>query len=110
MTRLASWAVVLFTPDTEHDFTPVGASVLPGLIQTRAELTAVMAALILVDRLGKPFRLWIDNDFVVNESRQAFETPEIFFSKISHKTANHDLLLTLHLWAHRTKFLCKGIL
>ena len=42
--------------------------------------------------------------------RQAFETPDFFFSKISHKTANHDLLLTLHLWAHRTKLLCKGIL
>ena len=112
MTRLASWAIVLYTPDNQHDFTPVGASVLPGLIQTitRAELTAVIAALILADRLRKPFRLWIDNDFVVNELRQAFETPDFFFSKISHKTANHDLLLTLHLWAHRTKLLCKGIL
>ena len=111
LSRLASWACVLHTPDMSQEFTTVGASVLPGLIQTitRAELTATIAALQLAERTQRPFRLWIDNDFVVSTLREAFETPEIFISKISHKNANHDLLETLNIWIHRTRYLCRGI-
>ena len=61
-TRISAWAVV--AADLHHDtFTPIGADLLAGFVQTavRAEATAAAAALKAGLDGHKPFCIWTDN-------------------------------------------------
>eukprot|EP00435_Cladocopium_sp_Y103_P056616 s730_g19.t1 len=95
LTRLASWGVVKACPGGLSDFQPVASGLLPGRFQsvTRAELYAAIVAVNFAIAESLPFRLWIDNQFVVRRIR--------FFAKCASYTANvtkpnHDLLQMLY--------------
>ena len=62
-TRVATWAVVRWTGNL---FWPVSCGVVPGLKQTsqRGEIVAAISAVKYCVHVGKPCRLWFDNENV----------------------------------------------
>lgn len=92
LVRLASWGVVVGTPDLEQEFTPINAGLVSGLVQTisRAELTAILAALKFALAKGKPFRIWSDSGYAIKQIHKITITRR--FAPVPNKIPNHDLL------------------
>eukprot|EP00435_Cladocopium_sp_Y103_P051104 s1149_g15.t1 len=69
--RLCGWGVVLASPHDMWQFLPVASGILTGSHQTvvRAELMAVIAAVLAVRKYDHPFCLWSDNQRVVQNIR-----------------------------------------
>eukprot|EP00438_Fugacium_kawagutii_P030608 Skav228345 [mRNA] locus=scaffold1898:184153:189039:+ [translate_table: standard] len=94
--RLGAWGVAVATPSSAHDeFQPIASGILPGFVQTvtRAELTAAIAACKFAIAMHRSFRLWVDNQFVVDQIRAM--TASDGWS-VKHSTRNSDLLRRLH--------------
>eukprot|EP00438_Fugacium_kawagutii_P027016 Skav232514 [mRNA] locus=scaffold1096:710531:712861:+ [translate_table: standard] len=72
--RLVAWAVVCSDSSAfpVQRAQPVAQGGVPGQWQTvlRAEATALLAAISFASRLGKPCRIWCDNDLVVKRCRK----------------------------------------
>ena len=66
--RLASWAVILASADTQQSPFNLASGPLPGMIQSsfRAEICAVLAALSFAVRYAVPTRVWCDCEGVVS--------------------------------------------
>lgn len=108
LTRIASWGLVVADMIGPHDFFPVQSGLLPGRFQsvTRAELYAAIQAVKIAVQLQLPFRLWIDNQYVVRKVR--------FFAACRKYEANvnkpnHDLLQSLHEAMQKGLHLYKGV-
>jgi ribonuclease HI len=109
LTRLATWGVVVATPHITSDFSPIDSGLLPGRYQsvTRAELYAAIQALLFARRQQQPFRIWVDNQFVVRRLRSFLTNVSI---EINVNKPNHDLLQQLLEVVQHTKHLCQGVI
>ena len=94
LSRLASWRLVAATLQGDSDFRPIAAGLLPGRSQTitRAELLAAVVAIRFAITQNRPYRLWVDNQFVVKRIRAFMSHP---MSKVHVNKPNHDLLQQL---------------
>lgn len=64
--KLAAWGVILGDPVTQH-FHPLSAGLVPGWTQTslRGEMWAAISGMKFAMLVGRPIRIWCDNDLVV---------------------------------------------
>ena len=90
-TRWCAWGVCCVLPGEWWTFHPVASGVLQGRSQSivRAELTAVLEALINAWYVQCQFTLWIDNQGVVNNVLYMVQHPDHHWTG---RTKNHDLL------------------
>ena len=89
--RFASWAVILASPDSLHDYhgsEVLARGPLPGLLQSavRAEIYAVLCALQMVAEHKGAVTLWTDCDAVVKKFRRLLAGHEV-----SPNSAHGDL-------------------
>lgn len=106
--RLASWGVTLACPQSVLDFQPIANGMVTGQLHTitRAELTAVLAAIKFAVRCQHRFRLWVDNAYVVKIVKKCLGSlGEISFP--NHRP-NHDLLNQMNLLENHRN-LCIGV-
>ena len=109
LTRLCAWGVAVATPnDPNFDFHPVSNGILQGFLQTisRAELTAFFSASSYAVNQGKPFRIWTDSQYVIN---QVNKLRVKLSEKISRKKPNHDLLDKIRVCLHEAGKLFLGL-
>ena len=94
ITRLATWGVVV-SGDPFMEFWPLSSGVVPGLIQTitRAELMAIKSAMLYGVKINGTFRLWTDNQFVLNIVQRMMQAPYVFTWSV--QKPNHDLILDI---------------
>ena len=76
-----------------NDYEPIASGLLPGRYQsiTRAELFAAVTAIQYAVHRRKPFRLWIDNAFVVSFIKRVLRADYI----VQVNKPNHDLIYKL---------------
>jgi len=100
-TRLATWGVVQWTGQT---FWPVSHGVVPGLKQTslRGELMAALSALKYCVFLGKPCRLWFDNENVYATLKAWTDGAEVSWRHKPDADLWHQLLVQ---FSHAQPFL-----
>ena len=108
ITRIAFWGVALAIHDQSHEFHPLAAGVVPGLLQTvaRGELCAAISAIRYASNNQAKYRLWIDSAYVVQQCQQCLDQPNW---EITPNIPNHDLLSDLQEAFRRAKGLCIGI-
>ena len=110
ITRLAGWGVAVGTPQNQHhEYAPVAAGLVPGLIQTisRAELTATLAALKFGLEQGKPFRIWSDSSYVINQIHKNYHKSADH--PVTNKIPNHDLIDKIRVCQHAARSIFSGI-
>eukprot|EP00438_Fugacium_kawagutii_P002079 Skav230763 [mRNA] locus=scaffold4515:162597:167483:+ [translate_table: standard] len=107
--RLASWGVVVFTPDERQEFSIVSHGLLPGLLQTinRAEAFAAISAVALAIRLQQAFRLWVDSDVVYKAVQRMLRSQTQVV--INNRAPNHDVLNELSALLFQVRHLCLGV-
>ena len=108
ITRLGAWGVVMYQPNMCETFTAVASGILGGIHQTvtRAELQAAVVAGHIGKRYGKPYRLWIDNAYVVKIIKIVQKKWDIVWPP---KSPNHDLLDDLTRVLRQTKHIFQGV-
>ena len=107
--RWASWGVALSVTDQPHEFHALSSGVVRGFLQTvsRAELTAAISAVYFATSRGKPFRLWVDNAYVVKVCKRFLRK---HYTWIGRKIPNHDLLQELSHAFQYGQNLCLGVI
>ena len=106
--RLGAWGVAVYQPTHPQMFAAMASGILPGIHQTvtRAELQAAIIAAHVGKRYCRPYRLWVDNAYVVKVIKIIQQNWDIVWSPGS---PNHDLLDDLTCALRQTKNLFRGV-
>ena len=108
ITRIGAWGVAIYQPNSSENFVAVASGLLAGIHQTiaRAELQAAIVGCHFAQRYQKPYRLWIDNAYVIKVVKIVQNNCEFYWSPGS---PNHDLLNNLTNILRQTQHLFQGV-